>query len=87
MCADLIPLPFPLFQDLFNKIAASCFSKCASRRHRDPDLSLGEMSCADRCVSKYLESQQRIGAVLQQANEQQQAQQQSMMEMQKAMGG
>jgi len=45
------------------------------------------MSCADRCVSKYLESQQRIGDVLQKANEQQMAQQQSMMEMQQAMGG
>jgi Tim10/DDP family zinc finger len=70
-------------QDLFNKIAARCFDKCASRRHRDADLSLGEMSCTDRCVSKYLESQQLVGQVLQKANEQQQ---QQMMEMQKRMG-
>ena len=41
----------------------------------------------DRCVSKYLESQQLIGAVLQRANEQQQQQQQAMQQMQQSMGG
>lgn len=34
-----------MYTDLFNKIASSCFQKCASRRHRDQDLSLGEMTC------------------------------------------
>jgi hypothetical protein len=38
-------------------------------------------------VSKYLETQQRVGAVLQAANEQQLAQQQSMQEMQQTLGG
>jgi import inner membrane translocase subunit TIM10 len=75
-----------MYTDLFNKIADKCFGKCASRKHKDPDLSLGEMTCTDRCVAKYLESQQRVGEVLQQANEQQLAQQQSMVNTQKAMG-
>jgi len=74
-------------QDLFNKIASSCFTKCASRRHKEPDLSLGEMSCTDRCVSKYLESQQRVGVVLQQANEAQLEQQQNLANMQQQFGG
>lgn len=74
-------------EDLFNKIASSCFTKCASRRHREPDLSLGEMSCTDRCVSKYLEAQQRVGTILQKANEDQLQQQQNMVEMQKRFGG
>jgi len=39
-----------------------------------------------RCVSKYLEAQQRVGAVLQEANESQLAQQKQMMEMQKSFG-
>jgi import inner membrane translocase subunit TIM10 len=73
--------------DLFNKIASSCFDKCASRKHKEADLSLGEMTCADRCVSKYLESQERVGAVLQKANEAQLAQQQSLTEMQQRLGG
>jgi len=34
-----------MYTDLFNKIAKSCFHKCASRKHRDQDLSLGEMTC------------------------------------------
>jgi import inner membrane translocase subunit TIM10 len=34
-----------MYTDLFNKIASSCFQKCASRKHRDQDLSLGEMTC------------------------------------------
>lgn len=82
-----IDSPRRIKTDLFNKIASSCFSKCASAKHREPDLSLGEMTCADRCVSKYLESQERVGAVLQKANEAQIAQQQSMVDMQQRMGG
>ena len=75
-----IPLPLliiaattemEMYTDLFNKLTAGCFQKCSSRKHKEQDLSLGEMSCADRCVSKYLEAQQKIGIVLQTANEQQ----------------
>ncbi|KAL7516235.1 hypothetical protein ACHAWF_000035 [Thalassiosira exigua] len=29
-------------------MAATCFQKCASRNHKENDLALGEMSCADR---------------------------------------
>jgi len=74
------------FPDLFNKISATCFNKCASKRHREQELALGEMSCTDRCVSKYLEAQQRVGAVLQEANEAQMQQQKQMMDMQKSFG-
>lgn len=73
--------------DLFNKIASTCFEKCASRKHRDPDLALGEMTCTDRCVSKYLETQQLVGAVLQKANQDQLDQQQNMIAMQQRLGG
>jgi mitochondrial import inner membrane translocase subunit TIM10 len=76
-----------MYTDLFNKIAAECFTKCASRKHKDADLSLGEMTCTDRCVAKYLEAQQKVGAVLKSAQEQQAQQQQNMIEMQRKMGG
>eukprot|EP00529_Nitzschia_sp_RCC80_P034300 CAMPEP_0113452096 /NCGR_PEP_ID=MMETSP0014_2-20120614/6673_1 /TAXON_ID=2857 /ORGANISM="Nitzschia sp." /LENGTH=102 /DNA_ID=CAMNT_0000343463 /DNA_START=581 /DNA_END=889 /DNA_ORIENTATION=+ /assembly_acc=CAM_ASM_000159 len=76
-----------MYTDLFNKIASSCFQKCASRRHKEPDLSLGEMTCTDRCVSKYLEGQQLVGGVLQKANEDQMKQQQAMQQMQQQFGG
>eukprot|EP00957_Ditylum_brightwellii_P172596 13138974-Ditylum_brightwellii.AAC.1 len=75
-----------MYTDLFNKISASCFQKCASRKHKDADLALGEMSCTDRCVSKYLEAQEKVGVILQKANEAQAAQQQNLADMQTGMG-
>jgi import inner membrane translocase subunit TIM10 len=71
-----------MYTDLFNKMSAQCFEKCASRRHKDGELALGEMSCADRCVSKYLEVQTKVGALLQKFNEEQAAQQQNLAAMQ-----
>ena len=41
----------------------------------------------DRCVSKYMDSQQLIGEVLRKANEAQVQQQQQMMQMQQQLGG
>mmetsp|Transcript_22371 Transcript_22371/g.33287 ORF Transcript_22371/g.33287 Transcript_22371/m.33287 type:complete len:103 (-) Transcript_22371:209-517(-) len=74
-----------MYTDLFNKISSVCFKKCAARKHKDEDLQLGEMSCVDRCVSKYLEAQERVGVILQKANEQQAQQQQAMQDMQQAL--
>jgi len=76
-----------MYTHLFNKMAGTCFEKCASRKHKENDLALGEMSCTDRCVAKYLEAHEKVGVVLQKANEAQAKQQQSLMEMQNAMGG
>eukprot|EP00555_Chaetoceros_dichaeta_P010270 CAMPEP_0198271522 /NCGR_PEP_ID=MMETSP1447-20131203/49543_1 /TAXON_ID=420782 /ORGANISM="Chaetoceros dichaeta, Strain CCMP1751" /LENGTH=101 /DNA_ID=CAMNT_0043964153 /DNA_START=108 /DNA_END=413 /DNA_ORIENTATION=+ len=89
------PKPDPLFAAqtememytvLFNKLTSTCFTKCAARKHKEQDLQLGEMSCLDRCVSKYMDAQEKIGLVMQKANEQQAAQAQQMMEMQKSQG-
>ena len=41
-----------MYTDLFNKIASSCYQKCASRKHRDQDLSLGEMTCTGMLKQK-----------------------------------
>mmetsp|Transcript_26858 Transcript_26858/g.30698 ORF Transcript_26858/g.30698 Transcript_26858/m.30698 type:complete len:107 (-) Transcript_26858:306-626(-) len=75
-----------MYTDMFNKISTTCFKKCASTRHKDAELPLGEMSCTDRCTAKYLEAQERVGKVLQTANEAQAAQQKAMQEMQTSMG-
>jgi hypothetical protein len=45
------------------------------------------MSCTDRCVAKYLEAQEKVGVVLQKANEAQAKQAQALADMQSAMGG
>ncbi len=76
-----------MYNVLFNKLAQTCFTKCASRKHKESDLHLGEMSCVDRCVSKYMEAQEKVGVVLQKANEKQAAQMAQMQNMQNAMGG
>jgi mitochondrial import inner membrane translocase subunit TIM10 len=79
-------LEMEMYTDLFNTIASSCFTKCATAKHRDADLSLGEMACTDRCVSKYLETQQKVGEVLRTTQEEQLRQQQNMAEMQTKFG-
>lgn len=76
-----------MYTHLFNKMAATCFEKCASRKHKENDLALGEMSCSDRCVSKYMEAHDKVGITLQKANEAQVKQQQNLMEMQNQLGG
>lgn len=55
-------------------------------QHIDGDLALGEMSCTDRCVSKYLEAHEKVGVILQKANEAQAAQQQQLQQMQGQFG-
>lgn len=76
-----------MYNVLFNKISSTCFKKCASRKHKEPDLHLGEMSCIDRCVSKYMEAQEKVGLVLQKANEKQAAEMQQRQQMQQKMMG
>jgi import inner membrane translocase subunit TIM10 len=75
-----------MYTFLFNKMSQSCFEKCTSKKHKEPDLALGEMACVDRCVNKYLEAQEKVGIILQKANESQLAQQQRLTDMQSAFG-
>eukprot|EP00953_Heterococcus_sp_UTEX-ZZ885_P035515 18333-Heterococcus_DN1.PRE.2 len=58
-----------LYTDLFDKMSDICFKKCISSVH-DADLSVGEMSCTDRCVVKYLKAQEVVGVRMKGAEEQ-----------------
>jgi import inner membrane translocase subunit TIM10 len=54
-------------------MATMCNKKCVTA-YSDGELSVGEMSCVDRCVSKYLQAQEKVGAVLQSFEQQMRAQ-------------
>lgn len=47
-------------------VVDACWAKCVPRP-RDADLTLGEMTCIDRCVPKYIEAQAVIRAELENA--------------------
>ncbi|KAG8757488.1 protein transporter tim10 [Serendipita sp. 396] len=50
--------------DVFNRMVASCASKCLSQRYAEGDLTKGESVCIDRCVGKFLEANKIIGEKL-----------------------
>jgi import inner membrane translocase subunit TIM10 len=59
--------------DMFNRMTVMCNKKCIVSHH-STDLAIGEMSCIDRCVGKYLQAQEKVGVVLNQFEQNMQAQ-------------
>mmetsp|Transcript_16458 Transcript_16458/g.32925 ORF Transcript_16458/g.32925 Transcript_16458/m.32925 type:complete len:80 (-) Transcript_16458:318-557(-) len=62
------------FGDMYNRMVKQCFEKCVEHFH-DSELSLGENTCLDRCVGKYVESQQKVGEQMSKVSAQMQQQQ------------
>ncbi|KAG1669743.1 hypothetical protein FOA52_001572 [Chlamydomonas sp. UWO 241] len=50
--------------DILNKMVANCYDKCASRPFKEGSLSVGEISCADRCATKYWQVVAIVGQML-----------------------
>lgn len=49
--------------DTFSKMSETCWKKCIPSI-KESALTIGEMSCTDRCVSKFLDVHAMIGAEL-----------------------
>nr|ABV22239.1 Tim10/DDP family zinc finger [Karlodinium veneficum] len=62
--AELLVAEMKGMADCFARMTVSCYSKCISNV-REEKLNVGEMSCVDRCVSKYLDVHARVGGELQ----------------------
>lgn len=49
--------------DTFSKMSETCYGKCIPNV-KESALTVAEMSCTDRCVSKYLDVHSMIGSEL-----------------------
>jgi import inner membrane translocase subunit TIM10 len=49
--------------DTFARMSESCYEKCIPNV-KEAALAMGEMSCIDRCVSKYLDVHAVVGQQL-----------------------
>ena len=63
--------------DMFNKMTEQCFRKCVAL-YKEADLSVGEATCVDRCVHKYMTSHAKVQEILAKQAASVQAQQQMM---------
>ncbi|CAK4086183.1 unnamed protein product [Aphanomyces euteiches] len=52
-----------LLMHMQDKMRSICFNKCV-HRFREGDLDMGESSCDDRCVAKYLQAYYRLNQFL-----------------------
>ncbi|SCU88704.1 LAME_0E00848g1_1 [Lachancea meyersii CBS 8951] len=54
-----------LVTDMFNKLVDNCHKKCVQASYNEGELNKTESSCIDRCVSKYFETNVKVGENMQ----------------------
>jgi len=57
-------LEIEMMTDMYARLTSACHKKCIPPKYREADLQKGEAVCIDRCVAKYLDVHERIGAKL-----------------------
>ena len=58
-----------MYTDMFNRMADMCFKKCQFK-FNESDLNVGEMSCIDRCVGKYMQTHHSVGETMNKVQQQ-----------------
>lgn len=61
----LASIQFEATSTTFNNVLSTCTKKCMGHEYGEADLNTGEQSCADRCVSKFFQANQKIGRSVQ----------------------
>merc|ERR1719295_2564205 len=77
-------------QQLYDSMVTNCFKKCVNKLdhqidspdYRWGELSIKEMSCTDRCVQKYVQSQELTKKRMEKIEQQKQLQIQTQMNIQ-----
>lgn len=47
--------------NFIERMTHTCFDKCSERRYGNADLSVGELTCIDRCAHKYWQTKGIVG--------------------------
>lgn len=50
--------------EFYNNIVEVCYKKCIVPKFHDPAMNVGEKSCTDRCVSKYIQVHVKVGEMM-----------------------
>ncbi|KAK7678170.1 protein transporter tim10 [Cerrena zonata] len=50
---------------MFNQLVEQCHSKCINKDYYEGDVNKAEALCLDRCVSKYFETNVKVGEDMQ----------------------
>jgi len=75
-------LQFRSIMTMFSGATSTCFEKCVSKFGSSTELTVGEGTCGDRCLMKYLETMQLVGDTMKRANQQRAEQDQKMVQQQ-----
>lgn len=66
--------------EAYSRMTSMCYNKCI-HRYKEADLQIGEMTCIDRCVGKYMDAQEICSLQFKKFEDMQRAQQEAAAKM------